>query len=373
MEMKDLFKQHTEVVEQRLDELGVDVKTLKLQLQEVEQKAARKGGGDEVAPVSAGREFVEAEEVKGFIGNATAGRRIGVEVKATITSATTLADGSAGDLITPQRDGLLPLARRRPTIRSLLPVIRVTSGTVEYPKQTGFTNAAATVAEGALKPQSELQYDLVQVPIRTIAHWMLASRQVLDDAPQLQGLIDSELRYGLTYAEELQLLSGAGTGTDLNGIYTQATAFAAGTNTTATPNRIDVILFAMLQGALTEAPSTGVVMHPSDWTLIRGTKDSQGRYIMGDPGAAVEPRLFGLPVVATQAMTAGNFLVGDFAGSATLYDRWQARVEVSTEDSDNFRKNLVTLLAEERIGLAVKRPTAFIKGAFSTAITDLTS
>jgi HK97 family phage major capsid protein len=211
------------------------------------------------------------------------------------------------------------------------------------------------------------------VPIRTIAHWTLASRQILDDMSQLRGIIDTELLYGLGYVEELQLLNGAGTGTDLNGLYTQATAFASpygGTLTAAT--KIDVILAAILQNALANQPATGVVIHPSDWTEIRGIKNADGEYIMGPPGADVEPRLFGLPVVATAAMTVDKFLVGNFQAS-TLYDRWSARVEVSTEDSDNFRKNLVTLLAEERIGLAVKQTTAFTKGDFSDAITDLTS
>src|SRR5262249_1839292 len=115
-----------------------------------------------------------------------------------------------------------------------------------------------------------------------------------------------------------------------------------------------------------------IVLHPSDLTEMRLLKDDNGEYIMGPPGDAVAPRLFGLPVVATKAMTAGNFLVGNFQ-QATLYDRMEANVAVSTEDSDNFRKNLVTLLAEERIGLVVKRATAFTKGTFSTAITDLTS
>lgn len=373
MEMKDLFKEHTEVVESRLDELGVNVNEVKARLDEVEQKAARAPGDAPSAPPTAGSQFVAASEVKSFLENPSAGRRIGLEMKATITSATTLADGSAGDLTTAYRDTTLLMPKRRMTVRGLLPVVQVTQGSVEYPKQTGLTNNAATVAEGATKPQSELQYDLVQVPIRTIAHWMLASRQILDDAPQLQGLIDTELRYGLSYVEDAQLLNGAGTGTDLNGIYSQATAFAAGSNIQTSPNRIDVILFSILQGALADLPPTGVVMHPSDWTLIRGLKNADGDYIMGPPGADVEPRLFGLPVVATPAMGAGTFLTGDFQGSATLYDRWQARVEVSTEDSDNFRKNLVTVLCEERIGLAVKRTNAFIKGTFAAAITDLTS
>src|SRR3546814_6282577 len=86
-----------------------------------------------------------------------------------------------------------------------------------------------------------------------------------------------------------------------------------------------------------------------------------------------QPRLWGRPVVETQAMTAGNFLTGAFRLSAQIFDRQDARVEVSTEDSDNFRKNLVTILAEERLALAVYRPEAFIRGGFAAAITDITT
>lgn len=373
MEMKDIFKEHADAVEARLEELGLDTRELKARLADLEQKSARPSGGNNGLTPSMGQQFIENTEVKGFIGNASAGRRIGVETKATITSATTDAAGSVGDAYAPQRDMILPSAQRMLTIRDLLPVVPVSTGSVEYPRVKSVTNSADTVAEGATKPQSDLQIDLVTVPIRTIAHWMLASRQILDDAPQLRGTIDTELMYGLKYVEEDQLLNGGGTGTDLNGIVTQATAFAAGTNTAASPNKIDVILYAILQGALNNLPPTGIVLHPSDWTSMRGIKDTAGAYILGAPASTVEPRLFGLPVVPSQAMAAGSFLTGDFATSATLYDRWQARVEISTEDSDNFRKNLVTLLCEERIGLAVKRPLGFIKGTFSAAITDLTS
>jgi HK97 family phage major capsid protein len=211
------------------------------------------------------------------------------------------------------------------------------------------------------------------VPIRTIAHWILASRQVLDDAPQLQGIIDNELLYQLGYVEDAQLLLGAGTGTDISGIYTNATAFAAGSLTVASPQRIDVIGAAILQNSLADLPADGIVMHPADWTAITMTKNANGDYIVGNPQDVIQPRLFGLPVIPTQGMTAGNFLVGNFKGSATLYDRMSARVEVSTEDATNFRHNLVTVLAEERVGLAVKRATGFTKGTFAAAITDLTS
>src|SRR3546814_12904145 len=106
-------------------------------------------------------------------------------------------------------------------------------------------------------------------------------------------------------------------------------------------------------------------------TLFRSITD--GGYLFANPQNDSQPRLWGLPVVETQAMTAGNFLTGAFRLGAQIFDRQDARVEVSTEDSDNFRKNLVTILAEERLALAVYRPEAFIRGGFAAAITDITT
>jgi HK97 family phage major capsid protein len=377
MEFKDILKQHTDAVEiqvgaldERLKKGLEDVGFVRSIVGDLEQKFSQLpsdlSGGDR--PVTPGQQFVAADEVKSFIGNATQGRRLGVEVKA-ITTAT----GSGGALFAPQRDNTIALPQRPLRVRDLLPVINVSSGSVEYPRQTSRTNNAATVAEGALKPESGVAFELVPVPIRTIAHWVLASRQVLDDAPQLQGIIDNELLYQLGFVEDAQLMMGGGTGTDLSGIYTQATAFAAGTLTVASPTKLDVIGAAILQNALADLPADGVVMHPADWMGMRLTKNAAGDYIFGNPQDAVQPRIFGLPVVETSGITAGNFLVGNFRGSATLYDRMAARVEVSTEDATNFRQNLVTVLAEERVGLAVKRPTGFTKGTFATAITDLNS
>lgn len=343
---------------------------LNMRLNDVEQKGAVRPGGGYFAP-SAGRQVIDSDEFRHVSGKNFAGK-VSVEVKATITSATTAADGSAGDLMVPQRDMVWTGPKRRMTIRDLIPTVQVTSGSVEYAKQTSFTNAADTVAEAALKPQSDLQYELVNVPIRTIAHWVIASRLIIDDVPQLQGLIDNELIYGLEFVEEAQLLNGGGTGTDLNGIVTQATPFAAGGLVVASPTKIDAIGAALLQNALADEPATGIVVHPSDWTAMKLIKDTAGAYILGDPASEIPARLFGLPVVATQAMSAGSFLVGNFR-SATIYDRWEKRVEISAHDSTNFRTNLLTVLAECRVGLAVKSTTAFTSGTFSAAITDLTS
>ena len=133
---------------------------------------------------------------------------------------------------------------------------------------------------------------------------------------------------------------------------------------TTTPTAIDQLRFAMLQAALAEYPATGHVMHPIDWARIETTKDADGRYIIGNPQGTARPTLWGLPVVATQAIEQDKFLTGAFRLGAQVFDRWRARVEVATENEDDFVKNLVTILAEERLALAVYRPEAFIYGDF---------
>ena len=98
---------------------------------------------------------------------------------------------------------------------------------LEYVKETGFTNNAGMVAEGAKKPESSMKFDLVSTTAKVVAHYMKASRQILSDASQLASLIDGRLRYGLAFKEEQQLLNGDGTGQNLLGIIPQATAFVA--------------------------------------------------------------------------------------------------------------------------------------------------
>lgn len=368
MEMKDILKQHADAIEAKVKGNTDALKALEFMVLDIEQKLARpRGPDDQFEAKSIGAQFVEADGLKAFADFTSRPSRFSMDIKTTVTS--TVADS----LIVPTRDTALLLPHRELRIRDLLPTINVTTGNVEYPRLTAGPSAAATVAEGAEKPEAAMTLDLVTVPIRTIAHWIPASRQVLDDAPQLRGLIDTELTYGLKFVEDNQLLNGAGTGTDLSGIYTNATAFAAGAAVVPTPNKIDVLLHAILQNAVALLPADAIVLHPADWVSILALKDGEGRYLIANPQERANPSLFGLPVVQSLAMTVGTFLVGAFQASATLYDRWGVRVEVSTEHSDYFVRNLVAILCEERLGLAVKRATGFTKGTFAAAIVDLTS
>jgi HK97 family phage major capsid protein len=281
--------------------------------------------------------------------------------KAIITSATTDAAGSAGALVvTDRRPGILPIPQTRLVVRDLIAPGTTTSNAIEYVKESGFVNNAATVPETTLKPESDIQFELVTTTVTTIAHIARASKQILDDAAQLRSYVDARLRYGLKEEEERQLLLGAGTGGDLHGILPQATTYAAPI-TVADATRVDQLRLMMLQVALSEFPPTGIVLNTIDFTRMTLDKDAQGRYMFGDPQGIVTPRLWGLPVVETTQIAQGTALVGAFAIGAQIFDREQINVEISTEDRDNFARNMVSLRCEERLGLAVFRPEAFVK------------
>jgi HK97 family phage major capsid protein len=365
----------TASVKQLADEALMGLTEAKARLDEVEQKMVRRVEEGLQSSKSIGQQFTESESVKSFIASGGKGR-VSMEVKAIISSLTTDADGSAGDLIVAQRiPGIVAPALRRMTVRDLLTPGRTNSSAIQYVKESGFTNSAATHTEtaGTAKPQSEIKFEVVNGNVTTIAHWVRATRQILADVPMLQSYIDGRLRYGLAYVEDNQLLNGGGTGTDLNGIYTQATASTANLAVVSAPTKLDVIRAAMLQAALANIPPSGIVLNPTDWFGIETTKDTAGAYIIGNPQDGTNPRLWGLPVVETPAMTVDKFLVGAFRDGAQIFDRMDATVEISTEDGDNFTKNLVTILAEQRLALAVYNTLAFVKGDFSDQVTDLTS
>lgn len=353
------FGQHADETLRQIESAKQETAAVGARLHGMEQKMAR---GEDYGGVREsdtwGRQLVReiGDQVKG-LSEANRGS-VSLSLKALTNDA-----ASAGDMQVPTRDSTNLLPKQRLTIRALLPVVSISTGTVEYVQQTSAATGAAMVAEGALKPESDMDFSLLTTPTRVIAHWIKASRQVMEDLPQLRDLIDNEMRYGLALREEAQILLGDGTGQNLAGLVPAATAFDDPLGL-ITPNMIDTIGAAILQNALADYPATGIVVHAADWVRMRLLKDADGKYLLGDPQTAVEPRLFGLPVVPTKAMAVGDFLVGDFASAATLYDRWQPRVEVGYVN-DDFVRNLTTILAEERVALAVKNPEALTYGSFA--------
>ncbi|HCU0005508.1 phage major capsid protein [Citrobacter braakii] len=273
---------------------------------------------------------------------------------------------SAGSLIQPmQIPGIIMPGLRRLTIRDLLAQGRISSNALEYVREEVFTNNADVVAEKALKPESDITFSKQTANVKTIAHWVQASRQVMDDAPMLQSYVNNRLMYGLALKEEGQLLNGDGTGDNIKGLNKVATAYDTSLNATG-DTRADIIAHAIYQVTESEFSASGIVLNPRDWHNIALLKDNEGRYIFGGPQAFTSNIMWGLPVVPTKAQAAGTFTVGGFDMASQVWDRMNATVEVSRDDRDNFVKNMLTILCEERLALAHYRPAAIIKGTFSS-------
>src|SRR5690606_9949314 len=321
------------------------------------------GGGQPGQPPTIGAMVTDSDEFQAFAANPKGDFRMSVQ--ASVGSGS----GSAGDLIVPDRiPGIQAPALRRLTIRDLIAWGRTSSNSIEFARELLFTNNADVVGENptAGKPESDITFEADQAPIVTIAHWIHASKQVIADVPQLQSYIDGRLRYGLKFKEEAQLLKGSGVGLNLNGIYTQASSYVNPGVSVQAETRIDRLRLALLQVELSEYWADGIVISPLDWAAIELTKTTDNAYLFANPRAQSLPGLWGRNVVPTQAMDAGDFLVGAFGGGLAVegWDREDVSVTISLEDRDNFIKNMATILCEERVGLTVYRPQAFVKGDF---------
>lgn len=282
-----------------------------------------------------------------------------LESKAIVTPS------DAGVLSAAERLPMVTPAMRRMTIRDLLPSSGTGANTVEYPVLDTFTNNAAIVfsspgdRENVTKPESQMVFSLATARVETIAHFIKASKQVLDDSPGLKDVIDRELVYGLKLEEEAEMLLGDGSAGHFNGLDTAASAYNRGVSN---DSMLDCLLKAILQLSLSEFEATGIVLNPVDWTTIALLKDTQGRYLFSDPQAMTTPRLWGRPVVPTNSMTSGRFLVGAFDQAAEIRDRETAVVEIGYVD-DDFVKNMITIRCEERLALPIRRSTALVRGS----------
>lgn len=297
-----------------------------------------------------------------------------------------------------QRDAMVPRAQRMSRVRDLFPVAQTDANLIEYFRIIGFgtdrldtTSGARTVAERTaadgsaatgtatdvfgLKPKSNLRFESAQAPVRTVAHYEVAHRNVLADEPQLQATINNELLYGLRLEEDKQILLGDGTGENLLGIlntpniqgYTQDAGDAAAVPPRDPETKADALRRAATRAVLAYYPPSGYVLHPYDWEDIELTKATgDGQYVMAtNVAVGAETRAWRQPVIESPAMPEGTFLTGAWGLGAQLYDRAQASVRIADQHADFFIRNAVAILAEMRLALAVKRPESFVKGTFA--------
>lgn len=251
------------------------------------------------------------------------------------------------------------LAMEERTVADLMMQGNVDGNTIEYYEETGFTNNADTVAEGAEKPESAITWTLRTEHVRKIAHWIPATKEALDDLSFLQSTIEGRLRFGVQGREEAQLLHGDGVGQNLLGVANRSIQSQA-KGGDPTP---DAVYKAMQKvrgaGGSGFAEPTAVVLHPNNWTPIRLLRTNDGIYIWGNPSDAGPDRIWGIQVRQTTEMTEGTGLTGAFRTQAQVLRREGINITLSTEHSDFFIKNKVAIMGESRLALAVYRPSAF--------------
>jgi HK97 family phage major capsid protein len=309
------------------------------------------------AAKSAAQQFVESEQYKQLVAGNT--QRARIELKNTVT-------GGSTTVFPDQKPGIIPGNFLPLTIRSVMNSIAVSTNMVNALREASFTNDAAEVAEGAAKPESDATFEQYNVPITTVAHWIKISNQLLADAPAVVAYIETRLRDGLAQRIDAQLLNGNGTAPNLSGL-TDSGNFTAYT-AVANDLLVDAINRAKYQlWATGNAPDT-VIVNPADWGAMERTREGSGTgmYLYGMPGVSGISNPFGVQIVMSNHMAAGSFLIGALRNSAVIYNRSGAVVEMGYVN-DDFTKNLVTLRAEERLGLGVERPSAILYGLIKAA------
>jgi HK97 family phage major capsid protein len=333
---------------------------------------------------SIGEAFLASAEFKSLLqsgsANMPAPYKSGSEVYSQKDLYSALPTGTPGSFGTIQRDAMVIPPMRTKRVRDLFPSRTTTAAIIEYFRMTGFTNNAAAVAERSgsafgAKPQSSFTFVGEQAPVRTLAHWEAAHRNVLADEPQLRSIIDNELMYGLRLQEDAQILNGSGTGENLTGImnttgiqtYNWSSGFYSAT-AGMSDTKADALRRAATLSFLAYYEPSGVVLHPNDWEDIELTKDGNGAYVVAVSVAmGGEQKLWRIPVVDTPAMTEGQALIGAFGTGAQIYDRESASIRISEQHADFFVRNAIVILAEQRLALAVKRPESFVKVTFNNA------
>ena len=294
-----------------------------------------------------------------------------IRVKSLFTGA---SGTSAGAFVTPEQTGIIEMLGRRPlTIRDLISVRRTGSDTLEYVRQTAHTNAAQPVPEaqsaapidgttvtnviGGLKPEGSWAFERVSTSVKTIAEWVPVTKRALADAAQLEDLIRDELSKDIAEAEEAQILTGDGVGENLTGILSTSGIQS---------KSFDTDVFVSVRKAITKARTVGrvvpnaVLMNPLDVETVDLARETGGRFYGAGPFTMGPRTLWSLPIVESETIAAGTAVVGDFS-KAVLWDREDTTVTFSGSHADFFVRNLVAVLAEERVAFGVTRPAAFVK------------
>jgi len=350
------YKSVDQEVKNEVRELTEQYKSLAASVNEVAQKAAGVAIGGSDRELSAGEEFVKSEQYKQLVsGNI---QRARMEVKNTVTSGSTT-------VFPDQKPGVITGNFAPLTVRQILRTVPTNSNMVNALREASWVTSAAFISQGATKPESDITFEQYNVAVETVAHTIKMSNQLLADAPAVVAYVQTRLRDGLAQKVESQLITGNGTAPNLSGLTD------SGNYTAYTPTSDDLFVDAVNRAKYTLWSVTGlmpdtVIANPTTWAAMERTREGAGTgaYLYGLPGMQAGMNPFGVRVVLSNNVAADKFIIGAMDASVILYQRQGATLEFGFVN-DDFAKNLVTARVEERMGLAVERPSCIYYGSWT--------
>jgi HK97 family phage major capsid protein len=353
--------------EEKLLKLEGDMKGITAAMDEIKKQQGRPDytAGGEMKSV--GERFLESDSYKNAVAQglkSTSSFEVKSFYKKDIDSAPANGGLLSSTYVYPQ---IVADPNKQLKLRDMLNVQTTNSASIEYLEESGFVNAAATIAEKVIAPQSDITFEQKTAAVRTIAHFIPATQNILDDAPMLRNYIDNRLTYGLQLTEEAQILFGSGTNEDLLGLMTHTGTQNIGGMATGV-TRIDHIRRAITRSRVAGYPVNSIVLHPEDWEAIEIAKGTDGHYIFTSVNDGGQMRIFRVPVIESTSMTVGSFLTGSLGYACQLLDREQSNVRVSDSHADYFTRRMVAIMASERLAMPIYRPEALVKGSFGAAV-----
>jgi HK97 family phage major capsid protein len=264
----------------------------------------------------------------------------------------------------------------RPTVASLFAQGTINGTALKYFKETPVEGDFAAVSELGLKPQLSMGYEPVTEGLAKIAGRIKESDEFIEDLGFLASVTNGRLLQKLAQAEEAQLVNGSGTSPNLRGLLNRSGLQTIAAGASIMENVENLFRAAMRVQNVTGLVADGIVINPADYERIRLSRDGNEQFYGGGPfmgqygvgGQALTPPLWNLPTIVTAAVPVGTAVVGAFGTAAMLFRKGGVRVELANQNEDDFNYNRITIRAEERIGLAVYRPDAFVSvGMFAPA------
>ena len=325
-----------------------------------------------------GDEFGAARE-RGFDVGRISGKYEGKSIHA--LSAGSVTHQTLG---TPEHVGFTERQLRKTRIRDLFPKSTTRAPILYGVRETGWVNNARQVrqryaADGVSpatggptdvfgqKPKSDITLEPVTYPVATIAHTLDAHKNILDDEPRLRTFLNTRMTDGVKYAEDYDLLHSVGSGEEITGLFN--TPGVQEYDGLATDEYSVQVRRAITMAQLAEYDPTGIVLSPSMWEAIEVEEDKQGGFrVAVSVAVGAVKQVWHLDVVSTTAMADENFLISAFGMSCQLHDREAVGVTMSTENRDNYERNVVTFRGEERVALEVPRPEATVIGTWTTPV-----